>query len=179
MSHGRYFYLLALAGLLILSPQARSADTLHFEEQPLADSQDNLLIAWTEKQQEMLSLINAARREQGLNSVTFSSALARAAQTHVEDIVENNYGPTHIGSDGSSVGDRAEREGYPTRYVGENVAAGHNSVEETFEQWMNSPGHRANILNPNYTELGIGYYLNAPRTAYKHYWVLVLGNPSR
>lgn len=179
MSYGRCFYPLALASLLILSPPAKSVDTLHVEAQSLADSHEVLLIAWTEKQQEMLSLINAARRERGLDSVTFSSALSRAAQVHVEDIVENNYKLTHIGSDGSSVRDRAEREGYATRYVGENVAAGHNSVEETFEQWMNSSGHRANILNPNYTEIGVGYYLNAPRTTYEHYWVLVLGNPSR
>ena len=141
------------------------------------ESDTHVLIAQNAKQSELLNLINNVRREHNLEPLSFSESLASAAQVHVEDIVEHNYGPTHTGSDGSSVRDRAEREGYPTQFVGENVAAGHDSVEDTFEQWMNSRGHRENILNSNYTEAGIGYYLNAPDTTYDHYWVLVFGSP--
>jgi uncharacterized protein YkwD len=128
-----------------------------------------------DKSLELLRLINNARRDRNIAPLRLSDTLSRAAQAHVEDIVEHNYDLTHTGSDGSSVGDRVRRAGYPHRYVGENVAAGHYSVEDTFEQWMDSPGHRDNILDPDYTEIGIGYYLNAPDTAYDHYWVNVFG----
>lgn len=142
-------------------------------------SKDRVSRQPTEQQTKLLRLMNDARRERGLSSLSLSSPLQRAAQGHVEDIVEHNYPPTHTGSDGSSMSDRVRRENYSYRYVGENVAAGYSSAEDTFEQWMNSRGHRENILNPNFTEVGIGYYINAPRTTYDHYWVLVLGKPAR
>jgi uncharacterized protein YkwD len=128
-----------------------------------------LLLAMNDKQSKLLHKINNARRSRNLSPLRFSNTLSRAAQSHVRDIVEHNFDLTHTGSDGSSVADRASREGYPNRYVGENVAAGNYSVEDTFEQWMDSSGHRDNILDPDYTEIGIGYYLNAPDTSYDHY----------
>lgn len=133
----------------------------------------------TQKQTELLRLMNEARQERGLSPLRFSNALQRAAQAHVEDIVSHNYELTHTGSDGSSIGERVRRENYSYRSVGENVAAGHSSAEDTFEQWMNSRGHRENILNPDFSEVGMSYYINAPRTTYDHYWVLVLGRPAR
>lgn len=55
-------------------------------------------------------------------------------------------------------------------HVAENIAAGHESAAETVEQWMNSPGHRANILDPELEELGVGYCY-AEGSDYDHYWV--------
>lgn len=143
------------------------------------EHREEYLLTMNDKQSELLRRINDARQAEGLAPLSFSNTLSRAAQVHVRDIVEHNYSLTHIGSDGSSVRDRAEREGYPSRYVGENVAAGNDSVEDTFDQWMNSTGHRDNILSLNYTQIGIGYYLNAPNTTYDHYWVTVFGSPER
>ncbi|MFM2433204.1 MAG: hypothetical protein RLZZ511_4418 [Cyanobacteriota bacterium] len=160
-----------------------------YAAQAFANMENRVMIAGSErreksrpkmnkKQSELLSLINDARRDRNIAPLRFSNTLSRAAQVHVEDIVRHNYELTHTGSDGSSVGDRASRAGYPNRYVGENVAAGTQSVKDTFEMWMDSPGHRDNILDPDYTEIGIGYYLNAPDTSYDHYWVNVFGNPN-
>lgn len=143
------------------------------------ENSQELLLAMNDKQSELMRQINDARRSRNLPPLRFSNTLSRAAQSHVRDIVEHNFELTHTGSDGSSVAVRARREGYPNSYVGENIAAGNYSVEDTFEQWMNSSGHRDNILDPDYTEIGIGYYLNAPDTSYDHYWVTVFGNPDR
>jgi len=63
---------------------------------------------------------------------------------------------THTGSDGSSVGTRITREGYDWSTVGENVAQGHSSNSAVVKGWMNSAGHRKNILNPLYKEMGFG-----------------------
>ena len=54
--------------------------------------------------------------------------------------------------------------------IDENIAAGNSTPEETVEQWMNSPGHRENILNKDYKELGVGYYYKS-NSEYKYYWV--------
>ncbi|MGD1854128.1 MAG: CAP domain-containing protein [Leptolyngbyaceae cyanobacterium] len=133
----------------------------------------------TQRQTQLLRLMNEARQERGLSPLRFSNTLQRAAQAHVEDIVSRNFELSHTGSDGSSVADRVRRENYAYRSVGENVAAGYSSAEDTFEQWMNSRGHRENILNPDFSEVGMGYRISAPSTTYNHYWVLVLGRPAR
>jgi len=66
----------------------------------------------------------------------------------------------------------------PLKLSGENIAAGKSTPEEAIRQWMNSSGHRANILNSRFTEIGFGYE-NAPNSRYRHYWVQVFGTPQR
>lgn len=75
----------------------------------------------------------------------------------------------HSGSDGSTVASRAAAQGFHYTSVGENVAAGQASVAAVMDSWMNSPGHRANILNPAYRFFGPGYAYNSKAT-YCHYW---------
>lgn len=76
---------------------------------------------------------------------------------------------SHTGSRGSTVARRVAAQGFHYSSVGENVAAGQSSVAKAMESWMNSPGHRANILNPAYRFFGAGYAYNAKAT-YCHYW---------
>ncbi|MFG6105612.1 CAP domain-containing protein [Leptothoe sp. EHU-05/26/07-4] len=172
--------LLTIGLLLSASVKAQSVEPVVGGEVPqtTAPSKDSVS-RLNEKQSKLLRLMNDARRERGLAPLAFSSSLQRAAQAHVDDIVAHNNRPTHTGSDGSSMSERVQRENYSYRYLGENVAAGYSSAEDTFEQWMNSRGHRENILNPNFSEAGVGYYINAPGTTYGHYWVLVFGRPAR
>ncbi|MEM6254642.1 MAG: CAP domain-containing protein [Cyanobacteria bacterium P01_D01_bin.156] len=125
--------------------------------------------------EEMLVLINEARQELGLEALSTSTQLNDAAQKHIEDVIFQNNGlVSHTGSDGSNVAERVERENYFYQTVGENIAAGSESAAGTFEQWMNSQGHRENMLNPDFSEAGIGYFSDTG-TSYGHYWVLVLG----
>ena len=66
--------------------------------------------------------------------------------------------------------------GYNYSVVGENIAVGNSTVDATMKQWLSSPGHCANIMNRNFTEIGIGYDYGASST-YKHYWVQNFGKP--
>ncbi len=123
----------------------------------------------------MLMLINQERQRQGLSPLELSTSLSTAAQSHAEDMAAHNYF-SHRGRNGSSISDRAGQVGYAFRALGENIAAGNTTANAVFEQWMNSDGHRRNMMSPNFTEMGLGAVLNAPNTDYSHYWVLVLGD---
>ena len=126
---------------------------------------------------ELLRLTNLERQKAGLAPLKLSLPLTRAAQLHSTDMARNGYF-SHTGQNGSSMADRAKATGYKYSYLGENIAAGKSTAEGTIRQWMNSPGHRANILNRSFTEIGFGY-ANDQSSTYKHYWVQVFGTPRR
>ena len=126
---------------------------------------------------ELLRLTNLERQKVGLAPLKLSLSLTRAAQLHSTDMARNSYF-SHTGQNGSSMADRAKATGYKYSYLGENIAAGRSTAEGTIRQWMNSSGHRANILNRSFTEIGFGY-ANDQNSNYKHYWVQVFGTPRR
>lgn len=76
---------------------------------------------------------------------------------------------SHEGSDGSGLGQRVTREGYAWSAVGENVAHGHRSASHVMTDWLDSPGHCANIMHPAFTEFGAGEV--------NHYWTQVFARP--
>lgn len=125
---------------------------------------------------DLFNLTNTKRQEAGLSPLSIASSLVQTAQSHAVDMANNNYF-SHTALDGSSVGDRARRFGYQN-LVGENIGAGYESPEAVIEGWMNSPGHRENILDPRYTEIGFGFFSNSA-SEYGNYWVQVFGiNPN-
>lgn len=119
-------------------------------------------------------LTNAERAAHGCPPVTLETRLTLAAQAHSEDMAINNFF-SHTGSDGSSPGDRISRAGYNWRSYGENIAAGYTTPEAVVTAWMDSPGHRANILTCGFDHLGIGY-VYAKSTRYQHYWTMKLAS---
>ena len=76
----------------------------------------------------------------------------------------------HNTPDGQTPFDRMKAAGITYSSAGENIAAGQSSPQNVMDSWMNSPGHRANILDPDFTEMGIGYFYN-PAGTYGTYWV--------
>ncbi|WP_231950359.1 CAP domain-containing protein [Allokutzneria albata] len=102
----------------------------------------------------MAELVNHARAEAGCPALRIDERLANAAQRHSADMAERNYF-SHTSPDGASFVDRARAAGYP-RPGGENIAKGQRSAEQVMESWMQSSGHRANILNCRFTALGMG-----------------------
>lgn len=113
---------------------------------------------------EILTLVNHARTSaRTCGSKGFAAAgplsleprLARAAQLHSQDMFDHNT-MSHTGSDGSDLRERANRQGYSWSALGENVAWGYTSPESVVAGWLGSPGHCANIMSPNFTELGVG-----------------------
>ncbi|MET9570024.1 CAP domain-containing protein [Streptomyces virginiae] len=116
----------------------------------------------------VLALVNQERAAAGCQAVTLNAKLTKAAQDHSADMAANSN-MSHTGSDGSDPGARITRAGYAWSTYGENVAYGYSTPEKVMEGWMNSPGHRENILNCSFKEIGIG--LAQPN----HYWTQDFG----
>jgi len=109
-----------------------------------------------------------------------SPPLAAAARAHSAEMAQNNYFD-HPGLDGSTPITRAQRAGYPSAYVGENLAAGYAQPEQVVDEWMSeqppNDGHRQNVINCLYTEIGVGY-AEKTGTNFRYYWTQDLGNPN-
>ncbi|MEU6423745.1 CAP domain-containing protein [Streptomyces spiralis] len=103
----------------------------------------------------VVQLVNAERAKVGCSPLTVNADLTKAAQAHSQDMAAHQN-MSHTGSDGSSPGDRITRAGYTWSSYGENVAYGYSTPEQVMSAWMSSPGHRENILNCGYKEIGVG-----------------------
>ncbi|MGW0830328.1 CAP domain-containing protein [Streptomyces prunicolor] len=104
----------------------------------------------------VVELTNAERARAGLRALAVDPLLAAAAQAHSTDMVARAF-YSHTSPDGSQPWDRAAAAGARRRTIGENIACGQRTPAEVVEGWMNSPGHRANILKPDFTHIGIGF----------------------
>jgi uncharacterized protein YkwD len=103
----------------------------------------------------VVALTNAERAAAGCSPLVVDDRLTAAAQLHSEDMLAQDYFD-HTSLDGRSPWDRAAAQGYPSP-SGENIAKGQRTAEEVVRAWMESPGHRANILNCDSREIGVGY----------------------
>ena len=108
-------------------------------------------------------LVNQYRAEAGLSPVKYSAELSKAAQTRAFEI-EKSF--SHTRPDGRYFSTVLKDHGISYNYAGENIAWGQKSPEEVVTAWMNSPGHRANILNKSFTKLGVGYQQNSKGVNY-------------
>ncbi|MEU9560110.1 CAP domain-containing protein [Streptomyces fumanus] len=104
---------------------------------------------------EVVGLTNRRRTGAGLPPLAADPRLTAAAQAHSADMVARDF-YAHTDPDGGRPWDRAGAAGAPHRTVGENIACGQRSPADVVEGWMNSPGHRANILKPDFTHIGVG-----------------------
>ncbi|MFF1413748.1 CAP domain-containing protein [Streptomyces sp. NPDC058289] len=104
---------------------------------------------------EVLALVNKERAAVGCPVLTVNAKLAKAAQDHSEDMAAHSN-MSHTGSDGSDPGRRITRAGYQWSTYAENVAYGYDTAAKVMEGWMNSPGHKRNILDCDLKEIGIG-----------------------
>lgn len=105
---------------------------------------------------QILKLVNQERSKQGLSPLTLSEKLTSIANTKAKDMADKNYFSHQSPTYGSPF-DMLKHFGVSYSYAGENIAAGQKTAKEVMNSWMNSSGHRANILNKNYTQLGVGY----------------------
>ncbi len=129
--------------------------------------------------QQVVRLVNNVRERSGLAPLRTNAKLAKAARLHSRDMARNDFF-SHTSPTGSNAGDRVQSVGYAFSNVGENLAAGQANAQQVFRAWMDSPSHRASILNPNFREIGIGYeFLFRDRGSVNHnyYWTMKLGNP--
>ncbi|KUN79105.1 hypothetical protein AQJ66_29155 [Streptomyces bungoensis] len=103
----------------------------------------------------IVELVNAERSKVGCSALTLNATLTKVAQAHSDDMAAHQN-MSHTGSDGSSPGDRITGAGYAWSSYGENVAYGYATPEDVMAGWMASPGHRENILNCSFKEIGVG-----------------------
>ena len=134
------------------------------DDEDYDDDEDEDDGSYAEYAEDVLAAVNRNRTAYGLRPLTLAEDLCEDADIRAEEIVSNF---SHTRPNGSSC--FTVISGSYHR-VAENIAGGHATAEETVDQWMNSPPHRANILDPALKELGVGY-CHAPGSAYEHYWV--------
>ena len=117
----------------------------------------------TSYETEVIRLVNEIRRENGLNPLTANWELSRVARYKSQDMADNRYF-SHTSPTYGSPFQMIKAFGLSYRTAEENIAMGYSTPQAVVDGWMNSSGHRANILNASYTQIGVGY------VAQGHYW---------
>ncbi|WP_345491616.1 sigma-70 family RNA polymerase sigma factor [Streptomyces roseoviridis] len=118
---------------------------------------------------QVIDLVNTERARAGCGPLTENGLLTRAAQGHSDDMAARDFFD-HTDPDGDGPGERVTATGYRWSTYGENIAKGQRTPAQVMDSWMNSPGHRANILNCDFREIGIGIH-----SAGGPYWTQVFG----
>ncbi|MBD2460967.1 pre-peptidase C-terminal domain-containing protein [Oscillatoria sp. FACHB-1407] len=123
---------------------------------------------------------NAYRVQNGLQPLALNTQLTNAAQTYARAMaVQDNF--SHTGADGSSPWDRMRAADYDYSEAAENLAAGHTSAASAMRGWINSSGHRRNLLAYQVQEIGVGYFYlgrDTGRYTYRHYWAQSMATPA-
>ena len=107
-------------------------------------------------EKEVVRLVNAERRKNGLSDLTYDWQLSRVARYKSLDMKENGYFAHNSPTYGTPF-QMMKSFGISYRTAGENIARGQSTPSAVVNAWLNSPGHRANILNPSFTHIGVGY----------------------
>lgn len=110
-------------------------------------------------QQQVLNLVNTERANAGLNTLSLDNTLQSSAMAKSKDMAEKGYFD-HTSPTYGSVSNMLKQFGVSYRYNGENIAKGQSTPQSVMNSWMGSSGHKANILSPNFTHLGVGVYKN-------------------
>ncbi|OAB44699.1 CAP domain-containing protein [Paenibacillus glacialis] len=146
------------------------SDLLGLIQTPAGNPREKVPTSSTEQAQEgkndssqfaekVLDIVNQERSKAGLSSLSMSEELSKMAMVKAQDMYNNNYfdhnSPTH-----GSPFDMMKEFGITFNSAGENIAKGQTTPTQVMKDWMNSPGHKANIMNNSYTRIGIAYYNN-------------------
>ncbi|GGJ30590.1 CAP domain-containing protein [Deinococcus roseus] len=175
-----------MAGALLLAVSCNQSRPVASEPEVTTIPAENSILpqATSTINSQILTLVNQARataRVCGTTSYKVAPALklntllTNAAQLHSQDMASKNFF-SHTGSNGSSPFTRITAQGYKWRTAGENIAAGYATAQTVVSGWLASPGHCANIMNPNFKDLGVGYAYSSTST-YKHYWTNTFAAP--
>lgn len=147
------------------TPQVKQAETK--EATSAAAPSSN--VSYEER---VAQLVNVEREKNGLQPLAFDSSISNVARAKSKDMADNNYfahqSPTY-----GSAGDMLKNFGINWSAWGENIASGQDTPEEVVNAWMNSEGHRANILSSNFGKIGVGYVTNGSG---KPYWTQLFTN---
>lgn len=146
--------------------------------------------AWSQWEDEVLQIVNEVRATGAdcgaegsfgpAEPLAMDPILRCSSRLHSLDMFERDFFD-HDNLDGLDPFERMENAGFSGSYMGENIAYGQQNPEQVMEAWVDSDGHCSNIMNPNYTLIGVGYYPGAEsrREGKQHFWTQNFGAPSR
>ncbi|RMG95645.1 MAG: CAP domain-containing protein [Deltaproteobacteria bacterium] len=137
--------------------------------------------SWAAREEAIVELVNMYRAQGAdcgqygwmgpASPLVMQPNLRCAARVHSKDMADRGFFD-HVNPDGEDPFDRMMKAGYSFFTAGENIAAGNDTAEATMQQWMNSDGHCRNIMNPDFAEIGVGYY---PGGQWGHLWTQTFG----
>lgn len=150
-----------LEQILQCKPSPEAPEKPEVPEKPEIETpENNTNLSYVEQ---VVALVNAERAKEGLAPLTIDTKVQAAAQIRALEC-EQSFSHTRPG--GSNFATALKEQNVSYRRAGENIAWGQRSPEEVVNAWMNSAGHRANIMNSNFTKIGVGYYQNAKGVKY-------------
>ena len=155
-------YQVGTSEIIASNPQVSNPDLI-YPGQILTIPEEDAAV--TQYEQEVIRLVNEIRAQNGLSALTYNWELSRVARYKSQDMVDNRYF-SHTSPTYGTPFQMIRSFGLSYRSAGENIAYGQSSPEKVMEGWMNSSGHRANILNSSYTSIGVGCYQGAGGTLY-------------
>ena len=153
-------YQVGTSEIIASDPQVSNPDLI-YPGQILTIPEEDAAV--TQYEQEVIRLVNEIRAQNGLSALTYNWELSRVARYKSQDMVDNRYF-SHTSPTYGTPFQMIRSFGLSYRSAGENIAYGQRTPQAVVNAWMNSSGHRANILSSSYTQLGVGYVANG------HYW---------
>ena len=156
-------YEVGLSEIIDANPQFQNPNLIYPGDAVTIPMRDTQIEAF---ERQVIDLVNAERTGRGLQPLAFNWQVARVAGYKACDMRDNRYF-SHVSPTYGSPFQMLRDFGIPFTAAGENIAMGQHSAESVMQAWMNSSGHRANILSESYTQIGVGYCAgtNGP------YWV--------
>ena len=146
-------YEVGLSEIKSANPQIKNFDLIYPGDKITIPTTDSKVTSF---EQEVIRLVNEIRVQNGLNELTYDWELSRVARYKSQDMKDNNYFAHNSPVYGSPF-QMIRNFGISFRSAGENIAKGYTTPQAVVNGWMNSSGHRANILNAGYTHIGVGY----------------------
>lgn len=153
-------YQVGLSEIKAANPQIKNYDLIYPGQVINIPAQDSTITSY---EQEVIRLVNEIRVENGLKALAYDWELSRVARYKSQDMKDNNYF-SHTSPVYGTPFQMIKDFGISYKSAGENIAKGYATPQAVVNGWMNSSGHRANILNANYTRIGVGYVASG------HYW---------
>ena len=153
-------YQVGLSEIISANPQFKNPNLIYPGDKVTVPLKNETVTSY---EQQVIDLVNNIRVQNGLKKLTSNWELSRIARYKSQDMHDRNYF-SHTSPTYGSPFDMIKSFGLSYRTAGENIAKGQRTPQEVVNAWMNSSGHRANILNASYTQIGVGYYANG------NYW---------
>lgn len=156
------WYQVGLSEIISANPQFKNPHLIYPGQKvtiPSFDAQKSI-------ENQVIQLTNNERAKHGLKPLAANWELSRIARYKSADMRDKNYF-SHTSPTYGSPFDMIRSFGLTYRSAGENIAAGQTTPEQVVQAWMNSEGHRQNILNPSYTQIGVGYVKGGSQ---RYYW---------